>query len=82
VGDAEIEGAQEEGAAVGVVVLSAEVVPETEGDDGEFEPAVAASAVERGIVVAGGGWRVRHGRWGVGGIEARIEVERSKKRLR
>jgi hypothetical protein len=58
--EAEVEGPEKERAGVGLIVVGAEVVPEPEGEGGELEAAAAAVAVERGIVVAGGGGLVRH----------------------
>ena len=63
-GDAEIEGAQDQGPAVGVIVGGAEVVPETEREKRQLESAATAGTVERGIVVTGGGGLMGHGKSG------------------
>ena len=55
VGDAEIEGAADDGAAGFEGVDAAEVVPEAEGDERKFYAALSATAVKGGAGVAVGG---------------------------
>ena len=56
-GDTEIEGASDDGAAGGEDIDVTEIMPESEGDEGEFDATLAAAAVEGGAGVAVGGRR-------------------------
>lgn len=57
-GDAEIEGAADDGATRGENIDVAEIVPEPEGDERKFDATAAAAAVQGGAVVAVGGGKV------------------------
>jgi hypothetical protein len=57
-GDAEIEGATDDGAAGGEHIDVAEIVPEPEGDEREFDATAAAAAVQGRAVVAISGGKV------------------------
>ncbi len=57
-GDAEIEGAPDDGAAGGEHIDVAEIVPEPEGDEREFDATAAAAAVQGRAVVAISGGKV------------------------
>src|SRR5436305_11161043 len=60
VGDAEIERAKDERAAVGKVVYASEIVPEAERERRKLQAAATAGAIEGGVVVAGGSGLMRH----------------------
>jgi hypothetical protein len=48
--DSEIEGAAQHGAGIFKVIVASEIVPEAKRDGGEFDAALAGTAVLHGVI--------------------------------
>ena len=59
-GGADVRHAQDHRAAIGKCIHAAEVMPQTEGDPGEFEAAASAAGVLDGVVALVGGLVAAH----------------------